>query len=157
MNEILTMILKDTYSLIQLKHRLNLLKNYLTEYYFATAKTDFIPKDSAWLKSLAPAFWQNFTKDNINDILIQLDKDIANLKILIVYLTFEPDDETLTQIGSYARRLFGNSIILDIKYDPNLIAGTALVWKGIYKNYSLYSKLEQNKELILQSFKKYLR
>jgi len=158
MNDLLDIILKDTYSQVQLKHRLNILKAYLLNNFFGTLKKQEITeKDLAWLKSLPAAYYQNFNKDNTQNIFTELDQRINQLKLMTIYLTFEPDDYSLSQIGTYARKLFGNFLLLDIKYDPNLIAGAALVWNGVYRDFSLRAKIEEKKALILESFKKYLR
>lgn len=159
MNEdILSIILKDTYTLANLKHRINVLKSYLLEnLYGAEQKKEFEAKDLVWLKSLPSPFYQNFNKDNVSSLFSELEKKVTELKTLTLYLTFEADNSSLAEIGTYARKNFGNSLILDIKYDPHLIAGCALVWKGIYRDYSLRSKIEEKKSMILDSFKKYLR
>lgn len=156
MDNILNIILNNTYSLHQLKHRLSILKTYLQNTLFGATPSQIQPADLLWLKSLPPSFFQNFNASNLSDTFIQLEKSIASLKTLTLYLTFEPDDEALSQIGQAIRKLFGQ-LLLDIKYDPSLIAGAALVWQGVYKDYSLRSKIEDKKGMILQSFKKFLR
>lgn len=159
MNEdILNTILKDTYTQTQLKRRVSILKTYLLQNLFGSPKKEALEeKDLAWLKSLPVEFIQNFNKDNVSDLLSGLEKAIVGLQTLVLYLTFEPDNLSLTQIGNKTRNMFGNSLMLDIKYDPNLIAGAALVWKGIRRDYSLRAKIEEKKSVILESFKKYLR
>lgn len=153
----LNIILKNTYSLTQLNHRLSILKAYLVENLFASVQMKQLqPQDLSWLQSLPDTYFQSFNKDNIYSVFNQLESQKKALKLLTIYLTFEPDDATLAQIGETARKLFGN-LLLDIKLDPNLIAGAALVWKGVYRDYSLRSKIEQKKGEVSQGFKKYLR
>lgn len=155
----LTVILQDTYTLSQLKHKVKLLKNYLTHNFFTTGTNlkDAGVADLTWLKSLNHTFYQNFTKDNINIVFADLESQLNKLPILNIYLTFEPDQSTISSIGARSRKLFGSTLLLDIKFDPSLIAGAALVWKGIYKDYSLRAKIEEKKTEILTGFKKYLR
>lgn len=160
MNDILAIILQDTYSLSQLKTRLRTLKSNLLNTFFGgeSQNLNLTTQDLNWLKSLPESFYQKFTKDNVYQILEKMEKGIPNLATLTMYLTFEPDDATLAQIGSVARKTFNSpSLILDIKLDLNLIAGVALVWKGVYRNYSLRSKIESRKLEILEGFKKFLR
>lgn len=158
MENILNTILKDTYTIAELKHKLNILKSYLLQNFFgAQAQKEWAAQDLVWLKSLSPAFFQSFNKDNVYNFFTEAEKQIAQIKILTIYLTFEADDQTLTQIGQFGRKTFNSLLLLDIKYDPNLIAGAALVWNGIYKDYSLRSTIQQKKSLILDSFKKFLR
>lgn len=89
--------------------------------------------------------------------MTDLENNISKLQVLILYLPFEVNDRIVEQIGQKTRIIFSQLLLLDIKYDPSLIAGCALVWKGILRDYSLKAKIEQEKAQILESFKKYLR
>lgn len=158
MNDILFTILKDTYTLTQLKHRLRILKSFLLDSFFAGIKANTLPPpDLNWLKSLPPSFYQQFNKDNVYKIFADLENNIKALQPLVVYLSFETDDSSTSQIGIFARKIFGSMLLLDTKFDPNLIAGVALSFKGIYRDYSLRAKIEERKAEILEEFKKYLR
>lgn len=163
MNQILTTILANTYSLTQLKHRVRILKTNLLKTFFGTepgytSEVNLAPQDLNWLKSLPADLYQKFTKENVYQIFSDLDDNIAHLPILTMYLTFEPDEPALTQLGSFTRKQFSlPNLLLDIKLDPNLIAGTALVWKGRYKDYSLRLKIEEKKSEIFTGFRRFLR
>lgn len=160
---ILNTILINTYSLTQLKHRLGLLKAYLEGQIFGIEKPQAFTQIDPWIKTLPQDLLSQFNKDNLTSIFESLQTQIAKLEVLTIYLTFDPDESTLTQAGEMVRKMYGSPreagriILLDVKYDPNLIAGAALVWKGLYKDYSLRSKIEDKKEEILQSFQKFLR
>lgn len=162
---ILTTILKNTYSQSQLKHRLNILKSNLLKTFFSGLQGGSEPEslslskeDLSWLKSLPSDFYQKFNKDNVYQIFAGLEGQINKVAVLTIYLTFEPDEVSLMQIGDYARKTFANpTLLLDIKYDPRLIAGAALTWKGVYKDYSLKARINERKLVILDSFKKFLR
>ena len=143
-----------------LKHRVRILKSYLINAIFSSKDT--IPsleqQDLEWLSSPGEDFYKQFNKDNLYTIFNQLEAQITSLKPLIIYLPFESDDNIALQIASFARTKFNNqNICLDVKYDPNLIAGCALVWNGVYKDYSLRSKIEEKKAEVLDSFKQFFR
>ena len=159
MDEILGTILKDTYSLSQLKYRLRVLKTYLLRIFFgSTSEVNISAEDLNWLKTLPQEFYQKFTKDNVYQFFSEFDDAAHNLKILTLYLSFEPDNTILSQIGSFARKAFNfPTLLLDVKLDPRLIAGTALSWKGVYKDYSLRSQLALKKRELWEGFKKFLR
>ena len=160
MDDILALILKDTYSLTQFKHRMRLLKSNLLRAFFGGQTENLSPstQDSNWLKSLPESFYQKFNQENVYKIFSDLEKMSTGLPILTMYLTFEPDDVTLNQLGILTRKTFDSiSLLLDIKIDPNLIAGTALSWKGVYKDYSLKAKIEEKRNEIAQGFKRFLR
>lgn len=160
MDQTLNIILKDTYSLTQLKHRLNILKSYLLKAFFGNQEVAApLPnEDLNWLKSLPETFYQQFNKDNVYTIFDNLQIQVTKLTPLTIHLTFEPDSVTLAQIGAYARQAFGNNLlILEIKFDPRLIAGCSLVWKGVLRDYSLRAKIGERKAEIVTNFKKFLR
>lgn len=159
MNEILDIILKDTFTKNSLQHRLRILKSYLIKAFFGMQKmSSFDQKDLIWLASLPKDLYKSFNKDNVYKIFDELDSIPNSLPTLTMYLPIEATDNVCLLVGSYARKTFTNSqIILDTKYDPVLIAGCALVWKGVYRDYSLRAKIESKKEEILGNFKQFLR
>lgn len=167
MDDTLSIILKDTYSLTQLRLRLRVLKTHLIASFFgastplldsSTSGEDIPPQELNWLNSLPASLYKKFNKENVYEMFSSFDSQMAKLPILTMYLTFEPDDATLNQISAFARKTFGVPLLLlDIKLDPHLIAGASLSWKGILRDYSLRAKLTEKKEEILQGFKKFLR
>lgn len=158
-NNILDIILNTTFTQAQLKKRVRLLKSYLLNILFkgSSQTNDLSVEDIRWIKSLPDSLMQQFNKDNVYSIFENLEKQINELKPLTLYLAFEADEKTLQSIGTFARKTFNKTLILDIKVDPSLISGAALVWKGIYKDYSLKSKLAEKRVEISQSFKRFLR
>lgn len=159
MNDFLPIILKDIFSLNQYKTRVRLLKSNLLKTFFGGENeiSLSLPQELNWLKSLPEDFYQKFNKDNVYQIFSNLDKEIAKLPTLTILLTFEPDDTILSNLGTFARNMFGLPLMLDIKFDPRLIAGAVLIWKGVYRDYSLRAKIEEKKVVISESFKKFLR
>src|SRR5574337_127534 len=158
MNNILPIIISNTFTLYQLKHRLRVLKAYLLKAFFGGQNTQNPDAhDLAWLSSLPQDFYKNFNKENVYQLLDELEKGIEKLTVLTVYLPIETTDNVSLQIGSYARKTFQNpNLLLDTKLDPTLIGGPAFSWKGVYKDYSVRAGIEAKKEEILQNFKKFL-
>ena len=157
MSDILNTVLINTYTLPQLKHRLSTLKTYLEQGFFGAPLPQSLQMDNPWIKSLPPDFLQSFNKDNLTEIFKETESRINNLPLLVLYLAFKADDTTQEQIGIFIRKTFNSPLLLDIKYDPRLIAGCALSGKGIFHDFSLKMKIEEKKLEILQSFKKFLR
>ncbi len=158
MIDILNIILKDTYTVSQLKRRVRMLQYYFQQKFFQSAINEAIsPEDAAWFKTLPASFLNLFNKDNLSQIIAQLSSQINKMPVITVFLPFEASEGTLDQIGIKARSLFNPALVLDIKYNPSLTAGCAISWKGIYKDFSLHSRIEERKPAILESFKKFLR
>ena len=120
MDEVLNTILQNTYSLTSLKHRLRILKSNLLKTFFGGENQvlSLTAQDLNWLQSLPEDFYQKFSKDNIYQILSDLEKRIHNLPTLTMYLTFEPDDVTLTQLGSATRKTFNDWGFAIVKQKP---------------------------------------
>ena len=158
MNDILEIILKDTYTLSTAKHRVRLLKTYLYQKLFGESIPGALEdRDLRWLNSLPEGFLEKFNRDNVLSNLSELEKRINQFTPLIFYLAFEINDEATVLIGTRVREYFGPNLLLDIRFNPALLAGCALSWKGIYKDYSLKAQIEARKMEILESFKKFLR
>lgn len=158
-NDILNAILKNTYTLTQLKKRVRILKAYLISQLFTDDREAslFTEQDLAYLRTLEPSFYQQFNKDNLYPIFAELEKTISQFSPLYLYLPFESDNQANSQIGLFLQKVFGRSILFEVKYDPSLIVGCALSWQGIYRDYSLRAKIEERKGEILENFKKFLR
>lgn len=153
----LEMILKDTYTISGLKSKLRILRAYFSKIFFGAADLVLNEDDTLWINSLPKDFLAKFDKNNITQKIAELEKEMGQLQLLTVYLPFEVNEEAISSIGSKARGLFNPELLLDIKYNPALLAGCALSWKGIYKDYSLHEKVAEKKLEISQSFKKFLR
>lgn len=160
-NQILNVILKETYTTLQLKHRLRIFKDYLTSQLFVSPaplpQKEIPPQDLAWLSSLGEGTYKQFNKDNVYKILSLIEEQAGKITSLVIYLPFELDDSSAGLIGQYMRKIFSQVYLLDVKFNPLLIAGCTLSFKGIYKDYSLRARIEEKKEEILESFKKFLR
>lgn len=159
MEQKLSIILQNTYSLSSLKIRMRVLKNYLAKSFFGGIDIKIDNKrDLAWLNSLPKTFFDNFNKSNMMESLTQLNHLTEQLQTITIYLAFEVTSEAEEQIGIKVRTTLEKpNLLLDIRYNPSLLAGAAFVWNGIYRDYSLKSRIEDRKVVILDSFKKFLR
>lgn len=156
---ILNTLLQDTFTQTSLKHKLKILKiSLLKEFFGSEGDTEGLSdEDINWLKSLSPSFYQQFNKDNVYDIFKQVEDKLENTPVLLIYVPFEATEQAIYQIGTILRKNFNGLYLFDTKLDPSLIAGCALSWKGVYRDYSLKARIEEKKGEILSSFKKYLR
>ena len=158
MDNTLAVILKDTFTLSQFKKRVKTLHSTLSEKFFGGRQGEAVTaEESAWFKLLPQEFLGSFNKDNLSQAITNLNSQIDKMPILTIYLPFEAEADILNQLGIKVRTTFGENFLMDIKYNPLLIAGCALSWKGIYKDYSLHQKIAERRLPILQSFKKFLR
>ena len=158
MDFVFEQILKNTYTISQFNHRLRVLKIFLNDKLFDGSKpVELAIEDQNWLKSLPSEFFNQFNANNLLDIIQSIQQKLSQSPTLILNIAFSADDQSLSQIGEFVRKNFKSFTILDIKYNPGLISGCALVWKGIYKDYSLKAGIEAKKEEVFAEFKKFLR
>lgn len=159
-DQLLSIILADTYTLKSTRQRFNLLKAMLLSRLFGGKEFDpslYDRNDLAWLNSLGEPFYQNFTKENIYQLFAELENKVKSLPQLVIYTAFDPGEEEIRQIGSWIRTNLTAIKLFDLKLDPNLIAGAALTYQGVYKDLSLRSRIEEKKQEILADFSNYLR
>ena len=154
--DILDTILTNTYTTADLHHRLRILKLYFETKQFG-GKFEFSPEDLAWLNSLGEDFFSKFTKENFYNNFLELEKKVSLLTPLIIYLSFEPESLQIESINSWLKKNLSQNILFDIKIDRELLGGAVLVYKGVYKDYSLRAKIQEQSGTILQEFKKYIK
>lgn len=160
---ILNKILENTYTLLELRKRLRVLRIFLTLKFFGNPddldeklRQQLNASDISWLESLDGDFISEFNKDNIYQIFTKIEQTINQSSVLNIYLPFEVNTRIDSAIGQFIRQVFGRVILFDIKFDPSLIAGCALSWQGIYRDYSLRKRIQDHKGVLMQNFKKYL-
>lgn len=162
--DLLDQVLATTYTLPDALSRLRTLKDLILLELFGHGEqpnADKAPestgKQPGWFASLGKEFFHTFTRENVYKIFDEMEVEVKKIQPLVMYLPFELPDEEMEQVGQHLRQLFGKRFLVDIKFDSKLIAGTALVWGGVYKDYSLHKKMEDNRQTILNNLKGFLK
>lgn len=152
-------ILLGTYTYTDALRRVRTLKQYLLNQVFASALKNFSAEseaDNAWLSGLGAEVFSLFTQQNIYLLSDQIEQSIKKITPLIIYLPFEIPQGEVVRVGMKLRQDYGKHFLVEFRIDPNLIAGPAFVWNSIYKDYSVRSRIEQNRQQILDIIKGYL-
>lgn len=152
--QLLDQILSETYTQTEALDKLRSLKSLVLANLFSHGAKETKP---SWLISLGADFLKNFNRDNVYQTFNELETEIKSIKPLTIFLPFEMSEEALTKIGKYLRSSFGSNFLFEAKIDPGLIAGAALVWNGIYKDYSVRQKIVENRGKILAMLQEYLK
>lgn len=156
-DNILNILLSKTYIHSHLLHRISILKSYLSKKLFSDESTnlELSKTDKTFLESLDDNFYKQFTRENLTSTFEALEAKVKKIQPLVIYLPIEiPDGENL-RLGNFLREKFTTVVTFDPRVDPTLIVGCALIYNGLYKDYSLKSRLEQNRDNILLTFKRY--
>lgn len=159
MNEELTkQIIATTYTLHKLRKRIRLLKEFLNHklYQNGAVSENIDAEDQEWLQTIAP-YLQGVNHNNIDQFINSLEQIADKTTPLIIYTARELPQKEVLDLGVWVRKNINPTLFVDVKLDPSLLAGCALVWNSIYRDYSLRKRIEDNKEEILKSFKSFIR
>ena len=74
---------------------------------------------------------------DMEEFLKSVKNEIASFKELKISLAFEPTSLSIEKIYMQAQGIWGRKILLNLSYDPNLIAGCVIIFEGEYRDFSL--------------------
>lgn len=157
--QILDSISKQSQTYYQLVRRVRTIKENLEKkLYGKTIQQEEVSgDDQQWLNSLDESFWGNFSRENFSQVFESVDQDILKIIPLVIYTAFEVSPNQIKELSGFIKEKFGENMLIELRYDPTLIAGCALVWKGNYKDYSLRSRIEESKREVFSTFKSYIK
>ncbi len=158
-NTTLDTFLATTYTTSQIKRRLTALQFFLNSKIFGGTKslTNIVVKDQYWIGSLGDNFFNAFNKKTISKELRELGEDLQKVPVLTILVPVELPEDKLSELGAWVRDQFKKQLILEVKINPGLIGGCALIWKGVYKDYSVKASIQVQQKEILGNFKRYLK
>ena len=145
MSKLLTKIISDSFTKQEVQVKLMELKIVAENHFFG--KKDWTDFEKELLEGVS--------RDNIEEVFQEANRELEKIDTLVLSIALELPEEVVSQIGRKARSLFGEDLLLEFKVNPDLIGGTALVWQGKYKDYSLKSKFEQKKQEIKEIYQKF--
>jgi|SRR3989344_4817887 len=156
MDDFFNQLFSDTYTLSSLKFKSRILRAYMQEILFSGSNqsldsVDPEGKGREWIKSLDKKVLSAITKENFNEVFKFLEEKITSG--LVLYLAFPAEEAQIKEIGQWLRKNINGQLIFDVKVDPSLIGGCALVYKGVYKDFSLKGKIGEKKGELLESFR----
>lgn len=155
LNNLLQTILETSFTQMQALARLRILKETLMAKLFTAPLAppiNLTPSDKQWLDGLDVKFLDQFDHKNFSTLIELSEKEIKKMPTLTVVLPFELPEKEARETTNRLRKDYGKTFLIETKYDRSLIAGPALIWKGVYKDYSLRQKIEEKKEKLLQMF-----
>lgn len=142
----------------------------------ATQKEQRVTAAIFWLSNLNPEIIEQFKNNQAQVLLTQMEQEIENAQVITIYLPFELPAETSQvetgagwflestahdlvaanmQLGRWFKTNLSEEILIDIRINTELIGGMALSYKGRYKDFSLKSQIDENKQKIIQSLSNY--
>lgn len=83
------------------------------------------------------------SKSSLESALQDLKKQLLSYDLLEVHMSFVPSELTLEKMYARVYPHVGENVLLDIKNDPEVIAGARIIYKGRYIDFSLGTKLKE--------------
>jgi F0F1-type ATP synthase delta subunit len=155
--KILDKILINTYTMSSLKRRLKALKSRLSEQFFGgDTNKEMVIEETNWLNTYGVQFLSDFQKETFYQSIGKIEQLVNQIKPLTIYISFPADEESIKNIGIKVRETYSQKVVIDLKYDPDLIGGCAFIWNGVYRDYSIRNTLKLDREKLLESFKSFL-
>lgn len=164
--QFLNQILKDTYTVGDFKKRYQFLKSRLQGEIFKSKEGEPEEKHESakghaldgWFEHFDKKILDEVTNSNFSQINEYIENFLSGTNLIAIYFVFVPGDPQLKEVGDWLRENLKNpKLIFDVKIDPSLIGGCAIVYKGVYKDYSLRSKITANKGKLMEEFRKYFK
>lgn len=164
-----TTFLKSCYTKKEALMKLRILRDYLNFIYFKKLNLPFYQSIEEFKKTkqdgfeidflvkLGEPFIKQFSVSTINEDIALLDQAISGTKIVNLYVPFSLPEKEQSELGSWFKKNLGEEALYEPLFDPNLIGGCALSFKGIYREYSLRQKIVENREKIIRSLAAYSR
>ena len=159
-NPLFQKILETTYTKRQLERRIKSLQFYISNRLFAPGNAQIQEsvgeQELYWIVSLGEEFYENFTKENMDKLLKEFTAEADKIEPMTIFVACSLPDADLEALGVKLRKKYGSDFLLDVKYDPDLIGGAAVVWKGVYQDYSVKKRIADNRDQILERIKEFV-
>jgi F0F1-type ATP synthase delta subunit len=86
----------------------------------------------------------DFNSQEQFEFLENLKIKLDSLPLLKMTLAFSPTQSTIEKISQFLENKLGKKIILDISYNPEILGGAILEYRGKYLNLSLAKNFEKS-------------
>jgi len=78
----------------------------------------------------------DFLRDPIS-YLEKLKKDVAGFEKIEMAISYQPTYENIERLSQTVKRLIGVNTLIKLIYDPTLLGGAVVIYKGNYRDYTL--------------------
>lgn len=96
----------------------------------------------------------NIESDQVSkeSYLTYLKEELLKMEVVILELAFEPTLTSVESFASHIKKVRGASSVLDIRYNPELIAGAKISFRGKYKDFSMTDRFKEVMEEVKKHF-----
>lgn len=111
--------------------------------------------ERAWFLAQDPKLFETFTTHNLYELLGDIRDAFDQLPVATIYVPFVLSGEAVDELGKWFRREVNPMIVMHIAVEPDLGAGAALAWKGIYHDFSFRYLLRQHEDELLKTIREH--
>jgi hypothetical protein len=163
--EMITTILKTSYTKNDIGRRLRLLREYMEKCFFTPIQEDmtkFLISQQATTDDIdtfirwGDEFFKAFSKNTLYKFIIAMSEHMKAMPIVTLYIPYEPVPAEVIKIGKWFRMNVNEGVLMDLHTDPSLLGGCAFVWHGIYRDYSLRYYMLKKREAIERIIEEYV-
>ncbi|OGH19174.1 MAG: hypothetical protein A2868_00020 [Candidatus Levybacteria bacterium RIFCSPHIGHO2_01_FULL_40_15b] len=94
-------------------------------------------------RTLAEHIGNETSTEALSRKISDLKKSLDGLVVVKLTLAFEPSTSTIDKILAFLRQNFGEQTILELRFESKILGGVIFEFKGLYKDYTLKSRLEE--------------
>ena len=99
--------------------------------------------DSQISKNLREYIGDGTSQEVVSEKLSDLKNSLADLAVVKLTLAFEPSESTIDKIITFVRQTLSEKIILEVRFEPKILGGVILEFRGLYRDYTLKSRLDE--------------
>jgi hypothetical protein len=114
-------------------------------------------QDLQFIESLGFKYLDSFNQSNLNGLFKETEKEIYQTKTLTLFIPFEIPHNEIDHLSSWTKQNFGQDTLLEFKFNPDLIGGCAISYKGVYKDFSIQKKIKEHQKEITDSLNSFRR
>lgn len=94
-------------------------------------------------KTLREYVGDESSREILSKMLSDLKKTLEELAVVKLTLAFEPAESTVNKIITFIRQNLAENTVLELRFEPKILGGAIFEFKGLYKDYTLKSKLDE--------------
>lgn len=75
-------------------------------------------------------------------LIKNLNDELAKIAIVELTIAFEPTRQNLDIFHAWLSENLNTPVVLNVHYDPKLVAGAVIIYKGLYRDFSVAKKID---------------
>ena len=83
------------------------------------------------------------SRETLSQRLLDLKRALDEFSVVKLTIAFEPTESTIDKLMDFVRNNIGGKTILALHVEPKLLGGAIFEFKGLYRDYTLKTKLEK--------------